>query len=306
MVGPKTAPPIGEKRRKRCCSLILFGFLLLSALGCQKENGIQERTYIDTDERTKPSESQAGIYSDPFILHNLVIATHNYESAYKSLPARFNAEYAPPEVYCTGKFKTEGKPLLSWRVFLLPYIEQEELFKQFKLDEPWDSPHNATLIPKMPFFYRAKNSKAPNGTTVFQAVIGPDSLMIPQTKCGLYDMRESTTKKQHYITRGYGRRFREVTDGTSNTILFVKTEDSRAVLWTKPDDFLPSESDPFNGLAINEGNIMVSLGDGAVAKLPRNLGAKNLLNAFGVSDGFAPPNPGFRSYSVPIPEHPEN
>src|SRR5262249_21734482 len=36
----------------------------------------------------------------------------------------------------------EGKPLYSWRVLLLPYLEQQNLYNQFKLDEPWDSEHN--------------------------------------------------------------------------------------------------------------------------------------------------------------------
>src|SRR5437879_3096759 len=44
----------------------------------------------------------------------------------------------------------DGTPLLSWRVSLLPYIEEQELYKQFKLDEPWDSPHNIRLLPHMP------------------------------------------------------------------------------------------------------------------------------------------------------------
>ena len=43
-----------------------------------------------------------------------------------------------------------GKPLLSWRVAILPGLEQGNLYKQFRLDEPWDSPHNLTLLPLMP------------------------------------------------------------------------------------------------------------------------------------------------------------
>jgi hypothetical protein len=44
----------------------------------------------------------------------------------------------------------DDKPLLSWRVLLLPYLEQEALYKQFKLDEPWDSPNNLKLLEKIP------------------------------------------------------------------------------------------------------------------------------------------------------------
>ena len=56
-----------------------------------------------------------------------------------------------PPAYTTSK---DGKPLLSWRVLILPYLEQEALYKEFHLDEPWDSPHNRTLIARMPAVYR--------------------------------------------------------------------------------------------------------------------------------------------------------
>ncbi|HKB04137.1 MAG TPA: DUF1559 domain-containing protein, partial [Gemmataceae bacterium] len=47
-----------------------------------------------------------------------------------------------------------GKPLLSWRVELLPYMEQADLYKQFRRDEPWDSEHNLQLLAKMPDVFR--------------------------------------------------------------------------------------------------------------------------------------------------------
>src|SRR5262245_51934329 len=50
-------------------------------------------------------------------------------------------------------YSAEGKPLLSWRVSVLPFVEQETLYKQFHLDEPWDSPHNIKLLEMMPATY---------------------------------------------------------------------------------------------------------------------------------------------------------
>src|SRR5262245_53734413 len=44
----------------------------------------------------------------------------------------------------------DDRPLLSWRVLLLPYLEHDDLYAQFKLDEPWDGPHNKALLEKMP------------------------------------------------------------------------------------------------------------------------------------------------------------
>jgi len=65
-------------------------------------------------------------------LKQIGLALHNYHDTYGTLP---------PAAIVDKK----GKPLLSWRVAILPYIEQDNLYKQFKLDEPWDSKHNLAL-----------------------------------------------------------------------------------------------------------------------------------------------------------------
>ena len=59
-------------------------------------------------------------------LRQIILAMHNYETADGALPAYAN-------------FDADGNPLLSWRVHMLPYLEQNELYNQFKLDEPWNS-----------------------------------------------------------------------------------------------------------------------------------------------------------------------
>src|SRR5580700_1133779 len=61
-----------------------------------------------------------------------------------------------------------GRPLLSWRVAILKYVEEEELYKQFKLDEPWDSDNNKKLIEKMPKLYVPVRVKAKPGETFYQ------------------------------------------------------------------------------------------------------------------------------------------
>jgi len=74
-------------------------------------------------------------------LKQIAIAFHQYHDTYKSLPLH-------------AIYSKDGKtPLLSWRVAILPFIEQDALYKQFKLDEPWDSEHNKKLIPLMPRIY---------------------------------------------------------------------------------------------------------------------------------------------------------
>ncbi len=70
-------------------------------------------------------------------------------------------------------FDKDGKPLLSWRVRMLPYLEGAALYEQFHLDEPWDSENNKKLIEKMPEVFKDPQIETQAGTTVFQAVVGP-------------------------------------------------------------------------------------------------------------------------------------
>jgi len=85
-------------------------------------------------------------------LKQQLLAMHNFHDTHNGFPA----------AYSTNK---DGKPLLSWRVHILPYIEQQPLYNEFKLDEPWDSEHNKKLIAKMPQVFRSPNSTARPGMT---------------------------------------------------------------------------------------------------------------------------------------------
>ena len=67
---------------------------------------------------------------------------------------------------------TDGQPKLSWRVALLPHLGQEALYQQFHLAEPWDSPHNKTLIERMPTSFESPDSPAPAGMTRFRRFSG--------------------------------------------------------------------------------------------------------------------------------------
>ena len=80
-------------------------------------------------------------------LKHLSLAMHNCMDSYGQFP--------PAALY-----SKDGKPLLSWRVLLLPYLDQRELYEQFKLDEPWDGPTNKKLVAKMPAIYSAIPGKA--------------------------------------------------------------------------------------------------------------------------------------------------
>lgn len=107
----------------------------------------------------------------------------------------------------------DGKLLLSWRIRLLPYLEQAELYKQFKLDQPWDSEANKKLLVKMPTAFNSPRVRVKlPGHTVYQGFAGPGSV----------------------FEQGQELRIFSITDGLSNTILAI--ESSVAVAWTKPVD----------------------------------------------------------------------
>jgi hypothetical protein len=153
-------------------------------------------------------------------LKQMALAFHNYHDTYGTFP--------PATVY-----SKDGKtPLYSWRVAILPFIEEDKLYKEFKLDEPWDSENNKKLLDKLPKVYAPVTGKPKDKTaTHYQLLVGGGAMF--------------EDKKQ--------TRFADVTDGTSNTIMIVEAEE--AVPWSKPADITydPKKELPKFGGLFKEG-----------------------------------------------------
>jgi hypothetical protein len=179
-------------------------------------------------------------------LKQLALGLHNYMAAN-------NNTLPPPAIY--GK---DGKPLLSWRVALLPYLEQDELYRQFKLDEPWDSPSNKRLLDRMPPLFRLEGfARQPTNKTYYQVFTGPDTPF----------------KGPQGLPFPGG-----VPDGTSNTFAIV--EAATPVEWTRPVDipFNPKGAGPRLGAGWSSG-FLVSKLDGSVQMVRSNTNA-TILRAY--------------------------
>jgi hypothetical protein len=164
-------------------------------------------------------------------LKQLILAMQNYNDTYNQLPGAAICD------------KT-GKPLLSWRVALLPYIEQQGLYNQFKLDEPWDGPNNIKLLAKMPKVYLLPgDTETPADRTHYQVFVG---------KGAAFEL------KRGYKIPG------DFPDGTSNTILIAEV--ANAVPWTKPEDVPFDPRQPMLPLMSNHfrAGFHVGMGDGSV------------------------------------------
>lgn len=186
----------------------------------------------------------------------IVIALQNFHDTYGKFPAR-------------AIYSEDGKPLLSWRVAILPLMEQGELYRQFHLDEPWDSEHNKKLIPLMPPVFASPNSAIPPtaGKANYLAPIGEGMVFNGSDK---------------------GVRFREVTDGLANTIVLLEVDDDHAVEWTKPDDWKFDAEKPLKGLGgLRPGVFIAAFADGHASAVAKDIDP-NIFQALLTKDGGEP------------------
>jgi Protein of unknown function (DUF1559) len=179
-------------------------------------------------------------------LQLIALAFHNYHDTNGFLP--------------TNELSKDKKPLLSWRVQILPFIEQADLYKQFKLDEPWDSENNKKLIDQMPKIYAPVRGKADAGMTFYQGFSGTNG-----------------------VIKSGARLPASFPDGTSNTLLVA--EAAKPVIWTKPEDM------PFDGKELPklgglfDGKFHAAMGDGSVHRFKKGIDAELLKRLIDPADG---------------------
>jgi hypothetical protein len=165
-------------------------------------------------------------------LRRIVLGMLNYETGNSGFP--------------TDILDNNGKPLLSWRVAILPYIDNN-LFEQFHLDEAWDSDNNKKLLELMPKIFEPVRVKADKGKTFYQCFSGNGALI---------------SSKPTKIA--------SITDGTADT--FAVVEAGEAVEWTKPVDIAFDPKKPLPKLGgMFDGNFHAAFCDGSVCYIRKNI-----------------------------------
>lgn len=196
------------------------------SLTLNDENGGAEQMLKFLTRPVQAARTAAGRAQSANNLRQLGLALHNYHDVHGHFPP------------ATIRSKDFTKPLLSWRVDVLPYLEQRPLSEQFKLDEPWDSEHNLKLAATMPAVFASPSlteEMRAKGLTTYTAPIF-HHLKTP----------EATT----VFADPSGTKFSKITDGTSNTIALVEVHPKHAVPWTKPEDLVidSKAKDPLEAL----------------------------------------------------------
>lgn len=178
----------------------------------------------------------------------LGLAILNYENTYKTLPPAYIAD-------------AEGKPMHSWRVLILPYMEGNEIYKKYNFDEPWNGPNNSKLADQIGSLYRCPEAHGDPLQTNYVAVVGSQALW-PGSK---------------------GRLISQVIDGTSKTISLVEVADS-GIHWMEPRDLTFDEA--AQGVQVSgkpgaissrhPGGANVGFADAHVIYLPLDISLKDL------------------------------
>ncbi|MBI1325687.1 DUF1559 domain-containing protein [bacterium] len=169
----------------------------------------------------------------------IALAMHNYADANKGFPP----------MAITGK---NGEPLLSWRVALLPYLEQQQLYEAIRKDEPWDSPHNRPLMSRMPAVFACPTNELEPGMTCCRAFVGDGGILEKDKTTPLSTIR----------------------DGTSNTIMFA--EAAEPVEWMRPEG-LPVNAPGLLGLGSKHpGGFVAAFADGSVRFISSRVSPRTL------------------------------
>jgi len=171
-----------------------------------------------------------------------------------------------------NSYDDQGRPLLSWRVHLLPYMKQADLYKKFRLNEPWDSQRNRPLLDEMPGEFQVSNTTNPSNRKTYYRGFCHEGAAFEKPKNG---------KAAPPLSLAGG-----FPDGTAITVLVVEAGDP--VEWTRPDDLDWSAGQPrpsLGGVNPKRGFFLAVMADGKVKRIRRDVNDNTLRLLIDRRDG---------------------
>jgi hypothetical protein len=234
----------------------LFGSLELKTDGAQAiaQGRLNERGSAEQALRTVLSQGLLAVARQQTArkMRQIVIGINNHIDSYKTLPMS------------AGFSTKDGKPLLSWRVKLLLYVEEGNLYREFRKDEPWDSEHNKKLIDRMPEIYRRAYGDPKSTKTPFVLPVG----------------------KHTAYPGGRELTISEIHDGVSKTVALLSVAPEHEVVWTKPDDWEVDWDDPSKGLDYLGDSTIAAFLDAHTKALPKTASQELWRRILGAADGL--------------------
>jgi hypothetical protein len=191
-------------------------------------------------------------------MRNIALALQQYEIRNGTLPPAYIAD-------------ADGKPMHSWRVLLLPYLEQSALYRQYRFDEPWDGPNNSQLHLERIRLYECPSDNCLSRNTSYVVVTGAKTIWPGATPTKLADIK----------------------DGPNNTIILVEVHNS-GIHWMEPRDLdiakMPMAINASKGVSISSvhhpaGFANVVFADSQAERIPNTASAKSIRAALTISGG---------------------
>lgn len=190
-------------------------------------------------------------------LKQIVLALHNYRDAHKALPPAYTVD-------------ANGKPLHSWRTLILPYLENEQLYKTIDLSKPWDDPANAAARETTVNEFACPAADVPSGHTTYMGMVASNAALLPEES----------------------RPLSEITDDHAETLVVIEVSTDKAVHWMAPQDdgvrFLlnfGTESE-----LAHAGGTQGAFIDGTVQFLPTDISDTNRRAIISIAGGDSTPD----------------
>lgn len=174
--------------------------------------------------------------------------------------AAYAAEHGslPP----VATYDDEKCPMLSWRVLLLPYLGHQDLYAKFRLQEPFNSPHNVRMLATIPPVYQCPDR--PDDKTNYLAPVGGNTAFV--------------------LGQLEGRPLPEVRDGLDNTVVLVEVDHAMAVEWSRPVEYTVYPQEPRRGLiTLRDDGFFLGWGNGTVGCWPRTAPASRFGGLFTIA-----------------------